>query len=114
MTKQFYVHTEDLTKVASQIQALLDAITNDDATAGTYTQFKQASSIEGPTKTFWSGPNALAQAYATEYRYVCDTYDALIQQLKNVMAACAQTADKYQGHENSATQDVTSSLPEFY
>jgi hypothetical protein len=113
MTKEFYVHTEDLNNVATQIQNLLDAITNDDATPGTYTQFKKVSSIDGPTKTFWDGPNALANAYATEYKYVCDTYDALIQQLKNVQAACSSTAAKYAAHETNAKQDVTSSSPEF-
>jgi hypothetical protein len=113
MTKEFDVHTEALKDVATQIQSLLDKINNDDASKGTYTQFKTASSIDGPTATFWDGPNALAEGYAHEYKYVCDTYDALIKQLNSVMAACSSTAQKYDTHEGDAKKDVTSSAPEF-
>lgn len=113
MTKEFYVHTEDLKKVATQIDNLLHSITNDDASPGTYTQFKKAKSIDKPTATFWDGPNALADAYANEYKYVCDTYDALIQQLKNVMAACTDTAAKYDKHESNAKDDVNAPGTEF-
>jgi uncharacterized protein YukE len=105
---KFYGNTELLNEVANDIQSLLEKINNDDASKGTYTQFKEASSIDGPTKTFWDGPNALAKAYANEYKYVCDTYDALIQQLKNVQQACQQTAAKYKSHEDNAKTDVSS------
>lgn len=113
MTKEFYVDTGALNDVAAQIQKLLDMINNDDATAGTYTKFKNAKSIDAPTATFWDGPNALADAYANEYRYVCDTYDALVKQLNNVMAACSSTAQKYSQHEGNAKHDVKASSPEF-
>lgn len=105
---KFYVNTELLDEVASDIDSLLQQISNDDASKGTYTQFKQASSIDGPTATFWDGPNALANAYAHEYRYVCDTYDALIQQLGNVQRACRETAAKYRSHEHNAQADIKS------
>lgn len=112
MTKEFYVHTEDLKTVATKIETLLGQISNDDATPGTYTQFSSVPSIDGPTKTFWDGPNALAKAYADQHRYVDDTYKALIKQLGYVMNACTQTAAHYDRHETDAKHDVTSTTPE--
>lgn len=108
MTKEFYVHTEDLKKVAGQIRTLLNLINSDDATKGTPNDLlRTASSIKGPTETFWSGPNALATAYDNELKYVGDTYRTLVQQLGAVMDACANTAKQYQGHETQTKQDVT-------
>lgn len=114
MTKEFYVHTEDLKKVAGQIQDLLDLIQSDDATKGTPHDLQSsAGSIDGPTATFWSGPNAFATTYGRELTYVSDTYQKLVQQLGAVMTACTNTANQYQGHETQTKQDVnnTSDAP---
>jgi hypothetical protein len=113
MTKEFYVHTEDLKAVATQIQSLLDKINSSDASKGTIHDFQNARSIEAPTSTFWDGANAFSQAYDHEFGYVNDTYKKLTEQLTAVMNACTTTAAKYSTHETNAKSDVTSSSTQF-